>query len=328
MSRLAERAWTAQELLTTFQPRVARRTLMGDLAWVRQQFPSQLRRERAAGLHGTGRIAYRWHGPLPYVLKNPISYLTEAELVGLVAARGMLRDVHPLDRADDPPADDHLAAAVSGLITRAGVRDRAKFLARHTVVINRFATEPLQPGLLETCLTAASLGEGLRFTYENLGGTPHPVHVAPQRMLLIKGEWYCLAWRTSGLRTYRLARMSAVTRCNDKPAGCPASIPADDLDAEFQAAFYATGGQTRTRVTLAVSPDAWPHVRNRRWGDGTREGGPGRRLPRGWHRVSFVTTGIAECCHWVLSLGSEVRVEHPRELQRWVRIEHRTASRQ
>lgn len=319
MSRLADQPQSVEEIIACLQPRVARRTVMQDLAWVRVNFPGQLRRQRAAGQHGTGRVAYGWKGSLPYVLNRPVTWLTEPELVALVAARGLLRDVHPHDRGEETEGDDHLASAVSGLINRAGVRDRAKFLARHTVVIDRFGAEPLKPGVLEGCLTAASLNEGLRFTYENLGGTPHPVFAVPQRLVLIKNEWYCLAWRVGGLRSYRLARMSEVVRCADKPAGCPASIKAEDLDAEFRAAFYATGGGKLTRVTLAVSPEAWPHVRNRRWGEGMQVDVDLRKLKKGWHRVSFVTAGLGECFHWVMSLGSGVAVESPVILKQWVR---------
>ena len=320
---LADSPCTAEEMIARLTPRAARRTVLDDLRWVRDSFPDRIVRSRAAGGHGTGRVAYAWQGAVPHLLAAPISFLTEEELVALVAARGLLRDVHPLDRTDDRPhaQDDHLAAAITRMLARAGLRERASTLARHMVMINRFGTEPLQPGVLQTCLTATSLGEALNLTYAGLYGDAKPTHIAPKRMMLIKGEWYCLAWRRGHLRTFRLSRMTEVTRTRTMPKGHPTHIPAEDLDREYAAAFYATSGQERVRVTLAVSPETWPHVRNRRWGEGMQVDQDLKKLPKGWHRISFVTSGISDCAYWVLSLGSGIRVDSPKDLRTWIRAE-------
>jgi hypothetical protein len=39
----------------------------------------------------------------------------------------------------------------------------------------------------------------------------------------------------------------------------------------------------------------------------------------GWKLLSFTTTGLAECQHWVLGMG--LRAEQPPELVEWLRNE-------
>ena len=50
---------------------------------------------RPGSRHGKHRVTYRWIGHSPYLLEKPITWLTEEELISLVAARGFLRDVDP-----------------------------------------------------------------------------------------------------------------------------------------------------------------------------------------------------------------------------------------
>ena len=63
----------------------AKRTIDGDLAWLARRHPSQFIRVSVSGR--TGRVGWRWDGALPIALPEPPAWLSEHELVALVAAR-------------------------------------------------------------------------------------------------------------------------------------------------------------------------------------------------------------------------------------------------
>lgn len=313
---------SAEEILTRLRPRAAKRTVHEDIAWLLETFPEHFRRERASGQHGSSRVVFHWVGNIPYLLQKSVTWLTEDELIALVAARGFLRDADPTRPATTNQLSDHdlLATAVSRLLARAGVEDAADILSRSSVTVSRFGAAPTDPACLATCLAATATAEGLEFDYINLTGKHSHRHAAPQRLVLIKGEWYVVAW-AEFLRTFRLERMSNAKRRRDLPPGIPVSIPAHEVDALLQNAFFATGSQAakdRKRVILAVGPDGWPFIKDRRWGDKQDIDDHPHDLPTGWRRLTFVTTGIQECGHWVLNLGANVQVEHPKDLVEWV----------
>ena len=84
-----------EEIVEQLIPKAGRRTVYGDLEWILETFPEHLKRESAGREHGKHRVTYRWIGHSPYLLEKPITWLTEEELISLVAARGFLRDVDP-----------------------------------------------------------------------------------------------------------------------------------------------------------------------------------------------------------------------------------------
>jgi predicted DNA-binding transcriptional regulator YafY len=147
-------------------------------------------------------------------------------------------------------------------------------------------------------------------------------------MVLIRGEWYCIAWARI-LRTFRLARMVEVQITKKMPKNTPAHIPSQEVDDLLAESFFATGSTDpgrRSRVVLAVSPGAWPFVQGRTWGINQRIDEAPTDLEPGWRRLSFTTTGLAECRHWVLSMGSGLRAEQPKELVEWLRSEAHSLS--
>lgn len=315
-------ALAVEEIHRRLRPKAGLRTVHEDIAWLLGTFPSHLNREKPAVGHGH-RVVYRWRGLVPYLLDKPIGWLTEDELIALVAARGFLRDANPAKPATtgEPAPDDLLAGALGRLLDRAGVQDAAKILGRQVLTVSRFGAAPIDHGCLSLALAATATGETLEFTYENLAGTSRRVCALPLRCLLVKGEWYCIAWAGS-LKNFRVARMSDARRQRQRPEGAPTHIPAHEVDALLASAFYATGSdrpKDRVRVTLAVSPQAWPHLRDRRWGDSQKIDEAAADLPTGWRRLAFTTTGLAECQHWVLGMGAGVRAEGPEALVEWVR---------
>jgi predicted DNA-binding transcriptional regulator YafY len=315
-------ALAVDEIHRRLRPKAGLRTVHEDIAWLLETFPAHLSREKAAAGHGY-RVVYHWQGPIPYLLSKPVGWLTEDELIALVAARGFLRDANPGKPATtgDPAPDDLLAGALGRLLDRAGVQDAAKILGRQVLTVSRFGAAPIDHACLSLALAATATGETLEFTYENLAGASRRIRALPLRCLLAKGEWYCIAWAGS-LKTFRVARMSAARRLRQRPEGAPTHIPAHEVDALLASAFYATGSdrpKDRTRVTLAVSPQTWPHLRDRRWGDNQVLAEEPADLPPGWRRLAFTTTGLAECQHWVLGMGAGVRAEGPEALVEWIR---------
>jgi predicted DNA-binding transcriptional regulator YafY len=309
-----------EELMDELPGHMGRRTVHEDLAFLRANFPTQLERLRANGQHGTSRVAYRWTGAIPHLLDQPIGWLAEDELMALIAARGLL---HHNDRslAGGAQGGDGLGAAAHRLIARTALDAPAQTIGRHLIAVSRFGAAPVVDDHVATCLLAAASLQAISFTYTNLdGATKHRV-AAPQRLVLIRGEWYCVAWQDC-LRQFKLARMADVQISAAMPAGMPSHIDSSEVNALLDGSFFATGSLDRSRrrrVVLAVAPGAWPFVQGRTWGTHQRLDEAPADLPAGWRRLTFTTTGLDECRHWVLSMSGGVHAEEPAELVTWLR---------
>ena len=220
----------------------------------------------------------------------------------------------------NPDDCDILAGAIARLVNRAGVQDAADLLARRVVTVSRFGAVPTKCQALAHTLAATAVGQAITFDYENLQGRRRRILALPQRCVLIKGEWYVIAW-AGQLKTFRLGRMDNVQRTYQHPEDAPAVISAMEVDALLENGFYATSStrpKDRVRVQIGIAPDAWPHIRDRRWGENQVIEEEPKGLPEGWRRLSFTTTGLAECQHWVMSMGANARPEKPKALVEWV----------
>lgn len=318
---------SADELVALLRPRPAKSTVDKDLAWIRATFPSQITSAPSLGTHGTSRVVFTWHGDGPTLLDDPPTWISETELVALVAACGLLRQGDPKRSSTNPAPGEHdlLARAISSLLERMGAKGMAEPIGRHRVSVSRFGAAPTDPAVLIACLKATTLGQAVRFTYANLANEVKEAHAAPQRMVLIRGEWYCMAW-ADVLRMYRIARMRTVQLTKEMPPGMPARIPSIEVDAQLQSGFFATNSSDpakRQTVVLAVHPNAWPFICDRRWGDGQRVDEAPVDLEDGWRRLTFTTTGLSECRHWVLGMGAGVIAEQPSDLVVWIKAEAR-----
>ncbi|GDY13105.1 hypothetical protein LBMAG53_19830 [Planctomycetota bacterium] len=221
-----------------------------------------------------------------------------------------------------------------GLLERSGLTEEARQIAPGTVGVSRFGIAPEAPGSIAILQRALRTGQAVYFSYRNRHSVDHPSHVWPIRLVMIKGEWFCFAWApsdgkgTGRVKQYALSRITsrdpAVSIADRLPLGAPIRQPHDEVDAILASGFHATGSvkpQDRSRVVLAVSPEAWPSIANRTWGEHQLiDTGP-EDLPPGWRRLTFSTTGLPEARHWVASFGSFVRPEGPPELMFWLKNE-------
>jgi predicted DNA-binding transcriptional regulator YafY len=244
----------------------------------------------------------------------------------------VLRQGDPARPAAEDASDHYhgaLATALDRLLHQAGLADEARAIAPDAVTVSRFGVAAEEDAAFPICFAAIRAGESLRCSYTKQNGETRPIHIAPIRLVHIAGEWFCFAWsadRTTPpgrVKQYRLSGMHTPVRSTTPVPGRPVIGLRQEVTGILRDAFRATGStdpKRRRRVSLALSPIAWHFLRDRRWGADQRVAGPGiDGLPADWRRIEFVTTGLEECRHFVLSLGSEARAEGPPELIAWLR---------
>lgn len=329
---LADESCTARELAERLG--VSAGTIFKDLDALAKRFPDQVQRIRG----GDARTV-RWQvsGLPPTPLTHPLDHLTADEIAALIAARGLLRSPDTRSPGWEKPSTPYsgdLSRALHGLLDRAGLAEETKSIAPRTLGVSRFGIAPEAPGALANLERALRTGQCTCFRYRNRTGIERDVHLWPIRLVLIKGEWYLYAWapgsgsETSGkVKQYALSRIISrdptVRVVAHRPSGTPTNAPHNEVDAALATGFHATGSadsKAGVRVTLAISPEAWPHWADRNWGEGQRVNEPlPTDLPHGWHRLSFRTTGLLEARHFILGMGVAVRVESPPELRAWIR---------
>jgi len=325
LALLAERPYLREELRLALVPIPAARTLAADLAWLRREFPGRLLAE------ADGRaLLWRFVGEPPHLLPRALAALDEDQVAALIAARGLLRlpDLARPSAEDDGTAyHGTLSRALDRLLHAAGLDDEARAIAPDAIAISRFGVAPEEDEVFPVCFAAIRAGAALAFTYTNNAGATHGVHAHPVRLIHIAGEWHLIAWAPDAatapgrLKQYRLSRITAPSRSERRPPGCPLTGLRAEAATLLRDAFRATGSarlRDRRAVVLAVSPAAWPFIERRRWGDRQEVLDHQPDLPPGWRRVRFVTTGLIECQHWILGFGTELRVEGPDELLTWI----------
>lgn len=328
IQQCTERSQTARQLADDL--RVSQRTIANDVRWLKQRFPDWFVGKVSSDHHKQ----FTWKGPQIHLLRRPIEWLTDVDLAAIVLARGLLRNTQGRSVEDkDTDYPGLFARSLHELLRRCGLEDRADAISPEAIQVSRFATRDEDPQSLEAVMSAIACNESIEFSYVNRHGEAHPVHAHPVRLVLIKGEFHCFAWAgkrksdeagNGALRQYRISRMSEVRRTPQPPKGCPTIVPQRLVDNELDCAFETTGSSDRSdrvRVQLAVSPEAHPHLEGRTFGAKQKWVDQPRDLPDGWRRLSFVTSGLPACRHWVLSLGSTVRAEKPKALVRWLKDE-------
>ena len=328
---LAEGPHSAPDLAAKLPTQPSVRTLFDDLKWLAGRFPEQVVRESGQDAR---QVFWRLIGLPPILLPHAIDILTHDELAAVIAARGFLRAPDARSPGWERPATAYagdLSSALHGLLERSGLTAEAKAIAPTTIGVSRFGIAPEAPGALAALERALRTRQATRFRYRNRGGDERDLHVWPIRLVLIKGEWFCFAWspaspgRTSPgrVKQYALSRITSrdpAVRIEARlPPGAPVRPPHAEVDASLASGFHATGGGERRRVVLAVSPDAWPFITDRTWGESQALDATPADLPPGWRRIAFSTTGLEECRHWVMSFGSAVRAEGPAELREWLK---------
>lgn len=321
LAHLATAPLTLAELRQRLPGPPSLRTLATDFAWLQVRCGPRLSWETV------GR-AKRWSfsGEAAHVLPDGFVTLDRDQITALIAARGVLRLPDPATSPAEDPGDRYhgaLAHALDRLLRDAGLGAAAKTIAPDAICVSRFGAAPEDPAVFPLVLDAIIVGDALRFAYVTGDGRPEQVHAQPIRLVLIAGEWHSFSWQGGKIKQYRLARMSAVLRTTQRPPECPHSGLRSAVSDTLRDAFRATGSDrpdARRRIVLVASPKAWGFLERRRWGADQRvDEPPPIGLPPDWHRLSFVTTGLKEARHQILSFGAEVRVEEPAELREWIR---------
>src|ERR1043165_6599199 len=123
--KLAEGPLTLEGLRSQLHPHIERRAFMDMMSWLRRYFPENLLRQKAKSLSDGGRITYQWTGPTPTVLKEPLLWLAQDELIALAAARSFLRDPDSKKPAtasrNDKEDGDLLAKSLTPMLPRSRV---------------------------------------------------------------------------------------------------------------------------------------------------------------------------------------------------------------
>lgn len=323
---------TARELAKRLA--VSPGTIFNDLKILAKRFPDQVKR-----VHGLDARTVQWSvvGLPPTPLEQPLDHLTADEISALIAARGLLRSPDARSPGWEKPSSPYsgdLSQALHGLLDRAGLAEEAKSIAPRTLGVSRFGIAPETPGALAALARALLTSQCVCFRYRNREGIERDVHLLPIRLVLIKGEWYLYAWAPSAspdsqgrVKQYALSRIlttePSVRLVAHRPSGAPVRAPHDEVDAALATGFHATGSadpKAGVRITLVISPQAWPHWADRLWGENQRvENPPLVDVPSGWRRLSFRTTGLVEARHFILGMGTALRVEGPPELIAWIR---------
>lgn len=294
------------------------RTIRSDMEALAERFPGYIRNLRDE----QNRICYQWQGLPPHLLddSNSIAYLDHLELVALVAARGLLTDPQSADFSG--PLD----GAIDRLLRQLGVGDEAHKIDPRAIQIDRFAALSENPEHLSTCIRAVLEQRSLSGSYRNIHNEAHAVELLPQRLLVIDNEFHCLAWDAASrqIKNYRLSRFEELSSSHIRPLHAPDRIDPATVEEHRRYAFRShCDPQQRQRVVLALHPSVHPHTKGRHWGGEQEWQDNPDDLPDGWARLSFTTSGLPACQHWVLSLGSGVIAEGPDELCQWLRKQAR-----
>lgn len=314
---------TLEELFARFAGQVSQRTVKKDLAWLRREKVVGFEQRRIRAGRSGPRMEYTFVGEPPDLIQRPLTYLHHLELIAMIAARGLFRqpDHKPGLERPDAGYTGALSAAFDQLLHRCGLAGRANRLVPDSITASRFAVASEDSGIFLETLRAVIAGNGLRIDYRNRRGKSKLVHIAPLRLVLIRGEWHCFAWE-GRLKQYRISRIAKAECTRSRPSGTPTAFLRQGIDDVLRLGFGATGsnrGEDLTRVVLAVGPKALPLIEGRTWGEKQSWTGWTKDLPRGWKRLGFNTTGLEEARHWVLGMGTAVRAEHPPRLLSWLR---------
>ena len=157
----------------------------------------------------------------------------------------------------------------------------------------------------------------LAFDYTRADGQKAQRTVDPLGLVAKVLSWYLVARAPHGMRTYKVARMEAVTVLAlgfERPAGFRL--------AEYWKRSTAELGQQRSRYSavLAVDPEAANRLHG--WIEATPDaGGTAHEAPEDWVVLRMDFDAEEHARFVVLGFGSRIRVLAPQELRQWVRAE-------
>jgi len=331
LALLADRPWPVDGLVDhlirqTGSPEgLSKRSVENDLADLRRQLGEQvlLRMKRDA----VGEVPAHWRhhrifwalapGQEPVPVTGELTAIPEDAVLALELARAALRTPQPTQPG---AALNPLAEALDRMLEQIGVlkptrRDRQ---LGHRAAFSTFGSEGCSPDVMRAVLTVLRDRSDLAMTYAAIGKPPRTCTVRPIRLLYADHDWFLWAWEPgsrSGTepKLWKLARMSDCASARLRDQAPPFLEHA--ADAAEQAMFRSTCQQRPVRIVAVFDPLAWPHVRNRQWGE--RQSTP-EQLPDGRWRLAFTTGGIEAARHWLLQFGGVVEVEEPKAVRAWL----------
>lgn len=289
-----------------------RKTIQRDITFMRDALRLPL-------VYDDGRHGYRYAAE---VVDFPVFKTTPEELASMFLARNALRGFGGTRYADV------LGRAFAKLT--AGMLDEVHFSWTDLdEAFSRKSVEqsPAQVKLFGTLAKAILDRREVRFSYLKLGARKRETRsVRPLHLGEVDGGWYLIAHDIDrdGLRTFSLPRMDAlqVTRTTfERPAGFTGSR---HLRRTF-GIWNVAGDQTRHVVRVELKGYAARLAQERRWHP-SQEVIP---LTRNASRVEvrFEVGRLEEVLRWVLSFGSQAKVNAPLALRRMLRSELRAMSR-
>ncbi len=236
--------------------------------------------------------------------RTSLTALTTSDALAMVIAqsRGILDDLGLEDPGQAPILK--LLATIAP-----GARDRVEH-ARQRIHIAQGSWGPEPPRTTLQVLQAAIWADRL-ITIRYRTSSPVDLELAPLGLVRDNMTWYLVARRDSGLRTYRVDRIRAVTLLEEtfeRPAGFV-------LAAHWRASsgdFVRSLGSYLIRLRLrgdAIQRADWVYVRSRTLSEPDADG---------WVEATF-EVGDEDNAHIILhdlGLGGEVLVVEPDELRR------------
>jgi predicted DNA-binding transcriptional regulator YafY len=146
----------------------------------------------------------------------------------------------------------------------------------------------------------------LAFDYTRADGQTGPRTVEPLGVVAKGLTWYLVARGVTGIRTYRVSRMAAVTMLAgrfERPAGF-------DLAAYWKESTAKLGEQ-RGQYEVMLCATTGAARRLREWGIARRADGEADAMPEGWVELTASFDNEDEARFFVLGLGTRVRVLSP-----------------
>lgn len=279
---------------------VTRRTILRDLAYMKNELGAPLDYDRAAG--GYRYTQTTWAMPLLRV--------TEGELIALFIAERVLR----------PLAGTSFAEQLSRSFARITAALGAEISFSPAAWSAAMSVRPIRPVReADARLFAAITGalherRTLEIDYFTASrGEGGSRRIDPYHVALVGEDWQLAAFChvRKDVRSFALHRITAV-----RPTTDTFVIPTDFSPAKYFAGAFRSivGGGPPQRVVLRFDAAVAPYLRERSFHPSQSE----TSLPDGGLEVTMELSSLVEVRSWILSWGSMVRVIGPADLRRQV----------
>ncbi|MCF7989889.1 MAG: WYL domain-containing protein [Thiohalocapsa sp.] len=238
----------------------------------------------------------------------PGTWFTPAELHALLAARELLRQLHPGLLADQTAP---IAERIEQLLSDRGLApDELARRVRLIAIGARHCPGDAFVGIANALLARRRL----RIGYDPRGRDQQPQEpatreVSPQRLTWYRGNWYLEAWchRAADLRRFAVERILQPTAL-DEPAR---DIPDRQLDRHFAGTFGIFAGSPTATAVLRFTPRRARWVAEEVWHPDQQ----GSWLPDGRYQLALPYAHTEELLMDILKYGPDCEIAGPPELR-------------